>query len=172
METSLSNIVHHLMENYAGMPWHGNPLKELLKNVDTTIAFYRPIENKHNIAELVAHILVWRQFVVEILDENYDAHVDIGNLEDFPELTKSEKVWQELLTQLNENQVALVNKLNRFPESKLTQNVPKKPFTFQFLFEGINFHDVYHGGQIGFIKAAFEAQSTVNADLSKKISFF
>jgi hypothetical protein len=108
MNPQLENIINNLSETYDGMPWHGNSLKELLLDVDKTIAFYRPFEKKHNIAELVAHILIWRQYVLEILNENYGFKMDIGSLGDFPEVTESEKVWCELLTQLDENQVLLL----------------------------------------------------------------
>ncbi len=171
MNLHLENIINNLSETYDGMPWHGNSLKELLLDVDTTIAFYRPFEKKHNIAELVAHILIWRQYVIEILNENYGFKMDIGSLGDFPEVTESEKVWRELLTQLDENQVVLLEKLAAFSGLKLEEEVPEKSYSFRFLFEGIAFHDVYHGGQIGLIKAAYYSNINLNDDIVKKVSF-
>ncbi len=171
MNPQLENIINNLSETYEGMPWHGNSLKELLLDVDTTIAFYRPFEKKHNIAELVAHILIWRQYVLEILNENYNFKIDIGSLGDFPEVTESEKVWRELLTQLDENQVLLLEKLAAFSSTKLDEEVPEKSYSFRFLLEGIVFHDVYHGGQIGLIKAAYYSNVNLNEDIVKKVSF-
>lgn len=168
---SLENIINNLTETYNGMPWHGNSLKELLNDVDATTAFYRPIEAKHNIAELVAHVLVWRQYVVEILDENYSFNVDINAVADFPKVYESAKIWRELLTQLDENQAVVLEKLTQFPASKLEDEIPKKPFTFRYLFEGIIYHDVYHGGQIGFIKAAYVSHLDLKEIDTKKISF-
>lgn len=167
----MKNIIDNLIETYGGMPWHGSSLKELLKDVDAAMAFHRPLNNAHTIAELVAHVLVWRQYVVEILNENYDFSVDIGAMSDFPVLNESDKIWQELLTQLAENQADIIQRLSFFSASKLDEEVPKKPFTFRFLFEGIVYHDVYHGGQIGMIKAAYLAQSSLDKSLVKKISF-
>jgi DinB superfamily len=171
MNQQLENIINNLSETYNGMPWHGNSLKELLHDVDTATAFYRPVEKKHNIAELVAHILIWRQYALEILNENYDFSIDIGSLADFPEVTESDKVWRELLMQLDENQGILLEKLARFSGSKLENEIPKKPFTFRYLFEGIVYHDVYHGGQIGLIKAAYFSQKTASENLSKGLTF-
>jgi DinB superfamily len=171
MDTQLENIVNNLSETYNGMPWHGNSLKELLHNVDTEMAFYRPFEKKHNIAELVAHILIWRQYALEILNENYDFSIDIGSLADFPQVMESDKVWRELLTQLDENQAVLLEKLVQFSGSKLNDEIPKKPFTFRYLFEGIVYHDVYHGGQIGLIKAAYFSQKMESENLSKRLTF-
>jgi uncharacterized damage-inducible protein DinB len=171
METTMQHLLQNLSETYNGSPWHGNSLKTLLSEMDTKTAFYRPIANKHNIAELVAHILVWRQFAVEILDGNYDFNVDIGALADFPEVVESEKIWLELQTQLDENQAQLLDKLTTFSATKLNDFIPKKPFTFRFLLEGVVYHDVYHGGQIGLIKAAYLSKYELNEDLTKKISF-
>jgi DinB superfamily len=171
MNPQLENIINNLSETYNGMPWHGNSLKELLREIDVKMAFYRPFEKKHNIAELVAHILIWRQYALEILLENYNAHIDIGSLADFPTLDESEKIWRELLTQLDKNQVVLLENLKAFSASKLEDEIPEKPFTFRYLFEGIVYHDVYHGGQIGLIKAAYLSNYVLNEDVSKKVSF-
>jgi DinB superfamily len=171
MNSYLENIINNLSETYNGMPWHGNSLKELLRDVNTNMAFYRPFEKKHNIAELVAHILIWRQYALEILNGNYDFNIDIGSLADFPEVLESDKVWQELLTQLDENQVVLLEKLTSFSASKLEDEIPKKPFTFRYLFEGVVYHDVYHGGQIGLIKAAYLSDKNHIENLAKKLTF-
>jgi hypothetical protein len=171
MTSHLENILNNLAETYEGMPWHGNSLKELLKDVDVKIAFYRPFEGKHNIAELVAHILVWRQFAIEMLNKNYTFKIDIGTLADFPEVVESEKVWRELLLLLDENQVELIEKLTQFNASNLEDDIPQRNFSYRFLFEGVVHHDVYHGGQIGFIKAAYMASLPVNKDIIKKVTF-
>lgn len=167
----MKNIIDNLIETYGGMPWHGSSLKELLKDVDAAMAFHRPLNNAHTIAELVAHVLVWRQYVVEILNENYVFSVDIGAMSDFPVLNESDKVWQELLTQLCENQEDMIQRLRVFPVSKLEEDVPKKTFTFRFLFEGVIYHDVYHGGQIGLLKSAYLANVGLDKNVVKKLSF-
>ena len=167
----MKNIIDNLIETYGGMPWHGHSLKELLKGVDFEMAFHRPLNNAHTMAELVAHVLVWRQYVVEILNGNYDFSVDIGSMSDFPILNESDKVWQELLTQLAENQEDILQKLSIFDASKLDDDVPTKPFNFRFLFEGIVYHDVYHGGQIGMLKAAYLKNVSLDKNIVKKLSF-
>ncbi len=172
MDYQVKHLVHNLTETFEGMPWHGSSLKDLLANVDAKMAFYRPFEHKHNIAELLAHILVWRQYVLEILDKNYDFNIDIGSMGDFPKVSESEKIWQELLVQLDENQELIIKKLTLFSEDNLDKDIQKKPFTFRFLFEGIVYHDVYHGGQIGLIKSAYLAAQFTNEDIIKKATFY
>ncbi len=171
MNPQLENIINNLTESYEGMPWHGNSLKELLKETDVKIAFFRPFEGKHNIAELVAHILVWRQFTLEMLNKNFSFKVDIGALSDFPKVTESEKVWRELLMLLDENQAELIAQLTQFNDAKLDDEIPQKNISYRFLFEGIIYHDVYHSGQIGFIKSAFKAAPSINSEVVKKLTF-
>jgi uncharacterized damage-inducible protein DinB len=171
MDLTMQHLLQNLSETYNGSPWHGNSLKTMLKEVDTKTAFYRPFVGKHNIAELVAHILVWRQFVIEILEGNYDFNLDIGALADFPKVAETEKIWLELQTQLDENQAQLLDKLTTFPVAKLDDFIPQKPFTFRFLLEGIVYHDVYHGGQIGYLKAAYFDQFSTQESMLKKATF-
>jgi DinB superfamily len=171
MNQQLENIINNLSENYDGMPWHGNSLTELLKDVDVKIAFFRPFEGKHNIAELVAHVLVWRQFALEMLNHNYGFKIDIGSLADFPKVTESEKVWRELQMLLNENQAELIGKLTQFNSAKLDDEIPQRHFTYRFLFDGIVHHDVYHAGQIGFLKAAFNSAPNISEEVTKRLTF-
>ncbi len=171
MNFQVTRIIDNLAETFEGTPWHGNSLKDLLANVDTKTAFYRPLGRKHNIAELLAHILVWRQFVIEILDNNYDFDIDIDSMADFPEVPESEIIWQELLSQLIENQAYIINKLLAFSDGDLDKDVPNKPYTFRYLFEGIIYHDIYHSGQIGLIKSAYIETQFMSEEI-RKLSIF
>jgi hypothetical protein len=171
MQYQLNNIINNLTETFEGTPWHGLSLKVILEEVDVKMAFFRPFPHKHNIAELVAHILIWRQFVIEMLDGNYNFKLDIGALEDFPKVGESEKIWNELLTQLFENQLLLVDKLDTFDPKKLDDEIPKKTFTYRYIFEGVVNHDVYHGGQIALIKAAFQTPQDDIEKLKKTLDF-
>jgi hypothetical protein len=171
MQYQLNNIINNLTETFEGTPWHGLSLKIILEDIDVKTAFFRPFAHKHNISELVAHILIWRQFVVEILNKNYDFKLDIGLLEDFPKVAKSEKIWKELLTQLFENQALLLEKLDSFDPEKLDDEIPKKTFTYRYLFEGVVNHDVYHGGQIALLKAAFQTPKSEMEALRKILDF-
>jgi hypothetical protein len=171
MQYQLNNIINNLTETYEGTPWHGLSLKVILKDITTDMAFYRPFEQKHNIAELVAHILVWRQFATEILNENYDFSIDIGAMADFPNVAESEKVWKELQILLDENQVLLVSQMDEFEPTKLDYIIPKKTFTYRYLFDGVAYHDVYHGGQIALIKAAFLTKYNPVTSIAKALDF-
>lgn len=170
MNKEVKHIADNLKAVFDGMPWHGNSLTTSLAEVDVAMAFYRPLAGKHNIAELVAHLLVWRQFVVEILDKNYDSNVDIGAMADFPKVDKSERIWQELLIQLDENQILMIDKINILSDVTLDYDIPKKPFTYRYLLEGIIYHDVYHCGQIGLLKSAYLAQKNSNEDITKNMA--
>lgn len=171
MQYQLNNIINNLTETFEGTPWHGLSLKIILEDIDLETAFFRPFPHKHNIAELVAHILIWRQFVIEILNENYNFKLDIGALEDFPEVKKSEKVWNELLTQLFENQALLVEKLDAFDPEDLDEDIPKKTFTYRYIFDGVVNHDVYHAGQIALLKAAFQTPENDIETLKKTLDY-
>jgi hypothetical protein len=175
MNNGVDNIINNLSETYNGTPWHGSSFKDLLQDLTVDMAFYRPFENKHNIAELVAHTLVWRQFTLEMLSKNYNFNIDIGALADFPKVDKSEKIWQELQIQLEENQALLIEKLSQFSDAQLEEQVPKKHFIFRYLFEGLIYHDVYHAGQIGYLKAAYMSQTQLDKniirDVANKLTF-
>jgi hypothetical protein len=171
MQYQLNNIINNLTETYEGTPWHGLSLKVILKDIDTKMAFYRPFEQKHTIAELVAHLLIWRQFALEMLNKNYAFSIDIDAMADFPKLSESEKIWKELQLQLDENQALLVEKMDNFEPTYLDYVIPKKTFTYRYLFDGVAYHDVYHGGQIALLKAALLTQENPIPSIAKGLDF-
>ena len=177
MQYQLNNIINNLTETFEGTPWHGLSLTTILQEIDIETAFYRPFKHKHNIAELVAHLLIWRQFALEMLNKNYAYHIDIGTNVDFPVIEKSDKdevndkVWFELNALLRENQTEILLKLDQFDATLLDEIIPKKPFTYRYLFEGVVNHDVYHAGQIALINAAHQTQETPIDELARKIDF-
>jgi uncharacterized damage-inducible protein DinB len=62
--------------------------------------------------------------------------------------------WQAATDLLKSSQNDLVETIKKFPEERLGEIVPEGEYkyTFYTLIHGIIQHDVYHLGQIGYIK--------------------
>jgi uncharacterized damage-inducible protein DinB len=138
----LGDILRHTFEKNA---WHGLAVMEVLNSMDERIV-YKKFNSTHSIIELVAHMTAWRTFVIEELSGNIEYKV--SEEMNFPVI----KSWQEAVDGLVASQEKLLTSLEKFPDERLSEVVPNRPYKFFTILHGIVHHDLYHLGQIVLIK--------------------
>lgn len=146
---------------YEGDPWYGGAIKPVLESLNPAVAFNSPGKGVHSIAELVAHMIAWRKFVVERLKGD--------NSNFFPDQEKSfewkkfscrkKKAWSIMLEQFDLNQQNFLVLLDKKDDTFIDLKVPGKSYTFDYLLTGIIQHDLYHLGQIIYIEKLFNKES-------------
>lgn len=132
--------------------WHGPSLRKVLEGVGAEQAAARPIAEGHSIFELVHHITFWRNRVADaVLGEPFEdsASEDLA----FPVgQAVDDSSWQSALADLEASQKRLMGALRTFPDERLDQGLPGKPYSFYFVLHGILHHDLYHTGQIALLQ--------------------
>jgi uncharacterized damage-inducible protein DinB len=144
-------LINLLQSTFNGKPWYGKPVMASIKDVSPKRATLR-VNNSYNIAELLAHMIAWRKFTLAMLTKEYDYSVnDEDNFPHYDEIN-AEK-WDYLTDRLKELQVKLIEALeNSLPQLDLDEKVPGKSYKWNDLLFGLINHDVYHAGQINFLK--------------------
>jgi uncharacterized damage-inducible protein DinB len=148
----IQHVIRLLKESYEGDPWHGRSIKSLLGDVTPEIALKKPNPASHSIAELVYHMITWRDFLISRLqpeegkDTKYFERMDWRTLN-----LSSVQTWQEGLKLLEESQHRLLSALEQFNDSILPEKVAERKYTFNTLLYGLVQHDVYHSGQIAYV---------------------
>ncbi len=154
-QTEILNIRRQVKANYEGVAWHGSSLKENLEGITTKQAFQRPLPSFHNIAELVVHLINWRNFVIQKLQGNADFSIELDTSADWAVLNEeSEEVWQNALERLEKSQETLLALLKNTEDQILSQKVKSNQaeHTYYVMLHGIIQHDTYHNGQIALLK--------------------
>jgi uncharacterized damage-inducible protein DinB len=147
-------IAQTLRDIYAGTPWHGPSVKDILRDITPQQASSRPLADAHSIWELVLHMTVWRQFAWNRLTDNHAFEVSAPE-QDWPEVTNdSQPAWEAALTGLAISQQQLLEALADFPEENLHEPVPGKDYSWHNMLLGLIGHDLYHAGQIALLKKA------------------
>lgn len=149
----MQHYLTQLRNIYDGEPWYGESLMDKLEALTPEQAFTSLTPKMHSIAQIVAHMLVWRRVLAEHLKDNTDFRPEVDSAEDWNPSTKLKaKGWEKLLAELEANQAELCRLLETQSGKWL-----EKPFrdghTYRFLVEGVIQHDVYHIGQIGLLMA-------------------
>ena len=132
-----------------GPAWHAKSTKELLKDVTAAMAVHRPSPQLHTIAELVAHMIAWRDWALRMLSGDIGYRIQLNSEADWPTVeTLSDEEWSTMLATLDSQHSALKAAVASMTEQELNAHVGDRPFTFRVIADGVFDHDIYHGGQI------------------------
>ena len=146
-------LVNQFETVYNGEPWYGNPISKILEDITEDDAFWEPTEGTHSIAQLVSHIIYWRQSVIKKLENDLEYKASMKS-EDNWRTTEDLKLlgWKNILDQFEESQKKIVTLLAKEDDSFLEKPYSAKA-TMHELIKGIIQHDIYHLGQIAYIKS-------------------
>jgi len=146
----IENIKDQLTRFYDGGNWVTDGVLKKLSLLPETTAFSRLEGYTHTIAELLAHIIAWRKFVLSRLQG--DNEYDIDDASDWPIVQH----WEDVLNQFRETHFELIHALDSFDPQRLEEVVAGRTYRFYFMLEGLIHHDYYHYGQIGALIAALQ----------------
>lgn len=168
MKTELNFLSEQLEKIYKGDPWYGAPIKTQLQSFPVAHAFDHPTVKLHCAAELVAHIIAYRQFLQKRLEHDDDFIPDQENTFNWKVINKKQsEAWQTLRDQLENNQQQLLGLIAQQDDVLLDEPVSGKPYDFRYLIHGIIQHDIYHMGQISYINRFYEEQKKTDIKIHK-----
>lgn len=150
-------VIDQLRRAHDGDPWHGSPVKEILKGVTAAQAARRPANGAHSIWELVLHMTGWRNEVAERAKGKAASEPAGG---DYPSVgDPSPERWRAALKALDESHRRLVDAVRGIGDEQMwkpTIDPRNRPLgtgvTYYELLHGIVQHDAYHAGQIAILK--------------------
>lgn len=137
-------ILRQLQRAFEGPAWHGPSITEILDRVSPDNV-NNSFENSHTIIQLIAHMTVWRQFVIDrLVGKNPYEVTEEMNFQSPTDLESTKR-------RLNITQQSLVKAIADFPDDRLREKVPTREYSFQTMLHGILHHDLYHIGQIALL---------------------
>lgn len=152
MNREILLLVERIKDAYQGEPWFGRSTKEILNEIDETIAFQKP-NGQHSIVELLWHMITWREFTISRLREDKEKTLHYFEQNDWRQLDHSNKsLWKEGLKKFEQLHNELIEVIQKQKDEILSQKVNERKYDFRKLLFGILEHDIYHLGQIAYVK--------------------
>ncbi|MDP9230223.1 MAG: DinB family protein [Bacteroidota bacterium] len=156
MNSELQYITNQLKDAYEGEPWFGRNVKNIVSEITPSAAMEKPNGKEHSILELVYHMIIWREFIITRLEPDAAKALDYFEQNDWRQLDHSDNsLWQKGLNELDATQQKLLKLLEDIDENILDKKVEERKYNFRFLLYGIIQHDIYHLGQIAYVKKLF-----------------
>ena len=147
----IERIADQLTRAHEGGAWHGPSLSEILSGVTAAQAAAKPIPGAHSIWELVLHVATWERVAAERIARWEPVEpTDAENYPDPGEATEAR--WKEALDALDRGYRILMETIRKFPENRLGDILPGKPYTAYVLLHGAVQHGLYHAGQMAILK--------------------
>jgi uncharacterized damage-inducible protein DinB len=158
MNREILLLEEQIKDAYEGEPWFGRNIGELLSEIDEETAFKKPA-GQHSIVELVWHMINWKEFAISRLRDDDSRPLEYFEINDWRELDANDpSLWQKGVKELGRIQNELIEVIQQQKDQLLNHFVPGRTYTFRKLLYGILQHDIYHIGQIAYLKKLLEAR--------------
>jgi len=155
MKVLIENIIRQLQEIQEGKIWIGTNFHKKFNLISEAAAFKVVHKGTHTIAEIIAHLTIWRNETClkmktakgSITDENGADWADNSLLKQIG----WDKIKDDYENSLTELIALLQTKNDDFLNEMYYDTDYKDHFEYQFLINGMLHHDLYHLGQLGLL---------------------
>jgi uncharacterized damage-inducible protein DinB len=152
MNKEINSIIRNLERVLDGQPWYGRAVYVMLREVDESTANVKPNANAHSMTELLYHMLTWAEFTLKRLEG--DTIQDLAAFEklDWREIDPKIHGWEEGLAAFIATHQHIIALLETKDDEFLKEKVDYRNYNFRFLLNGLIQHNIYHIGQIAYVK--------------------
>ena len=155
MTDAIAILVLALDEAFDRKSWHGTNLRGSIRGLTAGDAAWRPAPGRHNIWEIVVHAAYWKYAVRRrLLGEKRGTFAFKGsNWFQRPAAGGDRDAqWQADVGLLVTTHASLREAVARLSAADLSRRAAGGKTTVRALVTGIAAHDLYHAGQVQFIK--------------------
>ncbi|MFT3948974.1 MAG: DinB family protein [Agriterribacter sp.] len=156
MNTIPEILAAELKAGYEGPNWLCISFKDTVDKIDPEKAFWKPNGGVHAIAEIVSHIIAYRQALIKVLSGVEKWELDQETSFDTNLYGSQEDIcWSNIKAILEKTQGELLSLVAT--TSALDKIVPARNYNYQSFITGIISHDTYHLGQIVILAKQYDA---------------
>ena len=156
MNKEVLSIVKNFETTLKGQPWFGRPVYHLLQEVDESKIHSKPNAGSHSLIELLWHMVTWAQFTLSRIDESSATTLAFSEEMDWRKIDPSTHTWQAGMNELRSAHDKIIAILKNKDDSFLSNPVDERKYNMRFLLNGLIQHNIYHAGQVAYLKKLLE----------------
>jgi uncharacterized damage-inducible protein DinB len=155
MNKEILSIIKNFETTLNGQPWFGRAVYTLIDEIDSKKAVVKPNENEHSALELIWHMNTWAEFTLANLENRSEHELKAIEANDWREIEKLKHSWKKGLSQFKSIHKKIIAILNKRDDDFLSDMVPNRRYNFRFILNGLIQHNIYHAGQLAYLKKQF-----------------
>jgi uncharacterized damage-inducible protein DinB len=156
MTDKIEMIIAELQDTLEGEPWFGQSVYALIQSVDARYTSKKPNENSHSLLELIYHMITWSDFTLRrIRKEKIDDMKAFEKL-DWRKIDPKIHTWEKGVSEYLDTNARLIELLQTKNNAFLKEKVEYREYDFAYLLNGMIQHNIYHAGQIAYVKKLLE----------------
>jgi uncharacterized damage-inducible protein DinB len=152
MNKEIQSIIGGLQTSLSGEPWFGRAVYSLLEEIDKSKVFVKPNENSHSLIELLYHMNTWATFTLKRIEKDQTEDMIAFEQMDWRKIDPATHDWNKALTEFRSINERIIQRLNDKDDEFLKEVVDYRQYNFRFLLNGYIQHNIYHLGQIAYVK--------------------
>ena len=155
MNKEIQSIIANLERVNTGQPWYGKAVYEMLDEIDPAIVYKKP-NKQHSLAELLYHMITWADFTLHRIKGDKEKDMAAFEELDWRKIDPEVHTWEKGLTEFKNIHKEIVELLNKKDDEFLKEIVDYRQYNFRFLLNGLIQHNIYHIGQVAYVKKLLE----------------
>jgi uncharacterized damage-inducible protein DinB len=153
MNKETQYIIKSFESILSGQPWFGRAVYEILGEVNEAKAETRPNGTEHSMLDLIWHMNTWAEFVLGSLENRTVDKMKEIDANDWRTIDPKIHTWQKGVEQLKATHSKIIELLGqKVDDNFLSEIVPTRKFNYRFMLNGLVQHNIYHLGQVAYIK--------------------
>jgi uncharacterized damage-inducible protein DinB len=152
MNKEIQSIIRRIENINSGEPWFGRAVFILLEEADPKKVYTKPNGTEHSMIELLYHMITWADFTLKRIGK--DDNMDLAAFEkmDWRLINPKVHTWKKGVAEFKSIHKKIIQLLNKKEDVFLKEIVDYRKYNFRFLLNGIIEHNIYHLGQIAYLK--------------------
>lgn len=151
MKNEVQSIITNLEGVLTGQPWYGEAVMPMLRKIHPAVVFINP-KNSHAAIEILYHMINWAQFTLNRLQRKQEEELLDSEESDWRNIDARIHTWEKALAEFEQIHKQIVAELQTKDDAFLKEMVDFRDYNFRFLLNGLIQHNIYHLGQIAFLK--------------------
>ncbi len=147
----VQSIIINLERVLTGQPWYGEAVMPMLRKIHPAVVYINP-KNSHAAIEIVYHMITWAEFTLSRVQKKQNYDLQTAEQMDWRIIDPKVQTWAKALDEFEELHKQLIVELKTKDDAFLNETVDYREYNFRFLLNGLIQHNIYHLGQIAFLK--------------------
>ncbi len=152
MNKELLSIINNLENTLSGEPWFGRAVYNLLDEIDEATVSTKTKDTDHSLIELLWHMNTWAEFTLANLENRSADELKVIEENDWRNIDPKKHSWKKGMEELKSIHKKIVQILSEKEDIFLKEIVPNRKFNYRFMLNGLIQHNIYHAGQVAYLK--------------------